>query len=207
VSPDDPRHGTTAGYSAGCRLGCCREARNYDERMRRKHRDVLGIRRSVPAIGTQRRIQALMVLGWTSRDIAGRCGWATPQAVTELLTARRFLQRDTASAVAAAYDELSMLPGPSRQNRRRCQRKGWAPPLAWDNIDDPDEVPTFGGSDDQVDPVVVDRLLDGRRVPSTRAEKLEAMRRWRASGRSEKSLCDTHGWKYGRYVTREAGAA
>lgn len=207
MSPDDPRHGTTAGYWTGCRERCCREARNADERLRRKHRDVFGINRSVPAIGTQRRIQALMVLGWTSRDIAERCGWATPQAVTELLTARRFIQRSTAALVAAAYDELSMRPGPSAQNRVRCRRKGWAPPLAWDNIDDPDEVPNFGGRDTDVDPVVVERLLSGRRIPSTQAEKVEAMRRWLAQGRSEKSLCDAHGWKYGRYVTREAGAA
>lgn len=59
MSPDDPRHGTTAGHAAGCRLTCCREARNSDERQRRKHREVLGIIRTVDKTGTVRRIQAL----------------------------------------------------------------------------------------------------------------------------------------------------
>lgn len=207
MSPDDPRHGTTAGHCAGCREDCCREARNYDERMRRKHRAVYGISRSVPAVGTQRRIRALMVLGWTSRDIAERCGWTTPQAVTELLTARRFLQRSTAALVAATYEQLSMRPGPSAQNRLRAERKGWPPPLAWDNIDDPDELPNLGGADGQIDAVVVARLLAHESVPSTRAEKVEAMRQWVASGRSQRSLCRIHGWQESRYTGREQGAA
>lgn len=138
MTPDDPRHGTTAGHYAGCREPCCLDARNADERRRRKHRQALGITRSVPAVGTQRRIHALMAIGWTSRHIATACGWTTPQAVTELLTNRKYVYRSTAKAIAAVYDDLSMRLGPSTQNRRRAAEKGWAPPLAWDNnIDDP----------------------------------------------------------------------
>jgi hypothetical protein len=141
VSDDDPRHGTTRGYAAGCRRACCREARNTDERTRRKRRQVLGIVRSVPASGTQRRIRALMAIGWTSADIATRAGWGTPQAVTELLAVRRTVFVATAATIAAIYDDLCMTPGPSEKNRRDAQRKGWPPPLAWDDIDDPDEAP------------------------------------------------------------------
>ena len=55
--------------------------------------------------------------------------------------------------------------------------------------------------------MTVERLLDGQRVPSTVAEKHEAMAQWLAAGRSERSLCALHGWKEGRYVTRQDGAA
>lgn len=138
---DDPRHGSTRGYAQGCRLDCCREAQNTYERNRRKRRNILGITRSIPALGTQRRIRALMALGWTSGDIANRCGWTTPQAVTVLLSGRRYVYRSTAEKIAAVYDQLSMTPGPSTRNWREAARKGWPPPLAWDNIDDPDERP------------------------------------------------------------------
>lgn len=60
---------------------------------------------------------------------------------------------------------------------------------------------------DDIDPVIVDRLLLLQRVPdSTRAEKCEAMRRWLASGGTEKALCDAHGWGSSRYVAREVAA-
>ena len=140
MSPEDPRHGTTAGHAAGCREACCREARNADERRRRKHSQVLGITRSTPALGTIRRIQALMAIGWTARDIAPRCGWGSAQAVTELL-ARTYVYTGTRNIIADVYDDLCMRPGPSAKNRRSAARKGWPPPLAWDDIDtDPQPV-------------------------------------------------------------------
>ena len=206
MSPDDPRHGTTAGHSAGCRLTCCREARNTDERNRRKRRQVLGIVRSIDNTGTVRRIQALWAIGWRSSDIARACGWSTPQAVTEIVATRHSTYISTAETVARAYEEMAMTPGPSAKNRRDAARKGWAPPLAWDDIDH-DEHPNLGGTDTDIDPVVVDRLLAGERVSSTAAEKTEAMRQWLSWGRSEASLCAIHGWKDGRYVTRQEGAA
>ena len=206
MSPDDPRHGTTAGHAAGCRETCCREVRNADERNRRKRRQVLGIVRSIDNTGTVRRIQALWAIGWTSADIASACGWASPQAVTEIVSTRSFTYIGTANLVAAAYDDLSMRVGPSAKNRRDAGRKGWAPPLAWDDIDN-DIAPKLGGRDNEIDPVVVDRLLQLKHVISTRAEKLEAMRRWLAMGRSQASLCDAHGWAQNRYVEREDGAA
>jgi hypothetical protein len=141
VSGDDVRHGTIAGFGAGCREDCCRLVRNAYERNRRKYRAVLGIERRVSSVGTQRRLRALMALGWTSATISARCGWTTPQAVTELLTSRKFVFLTTHQTIARVYDELSMTLGPSEKNRREARRKGWPPPLAWDNIDDHDETP------------------------------------------------------------------
>ena len=50
-----------------------------------------------------------------------------------------------ALAIHTAYDRLSMTrPEGTRADtaRRRARHLGWPPPLAWDDIDDPDETPT-----------------------------------------------------------------
>ena len=141
IAADDPRHGTTRGHAAGCRLPCCREARNADERRRRKYRDVLGIQRRIDGTGTRRRIQALWAIGWTSQHIADACGWETPQAITEIVNVREQIYATTAATIAHTYERMSMTPGPSAKNRRDAARKGWLPPLAWDDIDDIDETP------------------------------------------------------------------
>ena len=140
MAPDDERHGTTRGHAAGCREACCRAARNADESRRRKYREVLGIVRTVDATGTHRRIEALWAIGWTSADIAKAAGWASPQAVTELMKRECYVFTTSAQTIGIVYDRLSGKPGPSTTNRRRARAKGWAPPLAWDDIDN-DQTP------------------------------------------------------------------
>lgn len=211
MSPDDPRHGTNAGHLAHIfdrEAPCdpCREAHNLVRRnlWRKKYARRVD-RLYVDATGTVRRIRALQALGWRYRDIdeaAGRGGrnWA------HNLTTQARVHLDTAELVEAVYDRLSMTPGPSDRVRKHAQKMRWAPPLAWDDIDH-DEAPRLGGPSVDLDPVVVERLLAGERIRSTPAEKAEAMRRWTASGRSEKALCDIHGWRAGRYNTRREDAA
>lgn len=145
MTPDDPRHGTTRGWHAGCRDDCCRLARNRDAK-RSKIERAFGRTRTVPAIGTQRRIRALYRLGWTSLAIANAAGWSSPEAVSETLK-RTIVRTTTATRIAAVYDRISMRPGPSRATQRRAERAGWPPPLAWDDdtIDDPDSLPDLGG--------------------------------------------------------------
>jgi hypothetical protein len=206
----DPRHGTTRGHAAGCRLDCCREARNTDERRRRKQRQVLGIHRRVDATGTARRIHALMALGWPSREIALRCGWTTGEAVLEV-SRRTWVYNNTRATIARVYDELSMTPGPSASTRRRAALNGWLVPLMWDDIDrDPEPPETFYSGPD-IDPVVVMRLLEGHRIKANHAEREEAIKQWVADGGTKTELCNIHGWAPGRYQVGlrliEGGAA
>ena len=96
--------------------------------------------RHVPALGTQRRIKAMCAMGWTMEWIAGRLGVSVAMVsrtalVAEAVTAAR------AREIAALYNEVSVLSGPSEIVRRSAKRKRWAPPAAWDDIDDPDERP------------------------------------------------------------------
>lgn len=213
MSPEDPRHGTVAGHIAHQREGggycapCIAAKSRYDKgRVFAAHR---GVGYTVPALGARRRLQALQARGWSRQRIAEAAGWTSTGALNYLMRSDT-ITRNTHDRLAEVYERLAMQDPPDEMAARRARtwarRHGYVPPLAWDDIDR-DERPTFGGHDDDIDPVVVFRLLAGDHVPSTRAEKVEAMRRWRARGGSEKAFCDLHGWKTGRYVTREAGAA
>ena len=97
--------------------------------------------RYVSAIGTQRRIRALLRLGWSRAHIGEFLG-VKDRAVAEYLSAPT-VTRITADRVAAAYAELSMTPGPSPITRGKARAAGYPPPLAWDDesIDDPAAVP------------------------------------------------------------------
>lgn len=98
-------------------------------------------------VGTVRRVRALTALGWSSVEIAARSGVART-TVTRLrdMEDRSFIGRaDLRDRIAATFDEVCMETPPhtrwSSRMKRMAAQNGWAPPLAWDNIDDPDEQP------------------------------------------------------------------
>lgn len=145
---DDPRHGTNAGYDAGCRGSCCRRAAAEYERQRR-YDTILGRPpRTLDAQGTQRRIQALVAIGYTFREIAERLGVSHDRARGLATRPTQFVRRTTADDVAAVFEELCMKPAPegwhSSYAKTTARRNGWLPPLAWLDIDDPDERPDAG---------------------------------------------------------------
>lgn len=94
----------------------------------------------VDATGTRRRLQALVALGWTQTKLAASIGWTTAN-LNNLILSDDDVTRATADLVADLYERLSMRPGPSTRASAVARRRGWAPPLAWDNIDDPAEQP------------------------------------------------------------------
>jgi hypothetical protein len=152
-----------------------------------------------------------MALGWTSHRIATEAGLQHRNHVWRIIHGQKgkptsWIQRDTDKWVREVYERLCMtLPTDryAKRTRAHAARKGWAPPLAWDDIDDPAERPAGRYNErrhhDDIDPAVVDRLLAGKPTRSTRAERDEAMRRWKAMGRPERALCEALGWKDGRY--------
>lgn len=97
----------------------------------------------VPAIGTARRLQALVAIGYTGQYLGGRLG--CPKVTVWRITSRAAnVEVNTARAVSELFDELSMIPGPCDRARRRAKKYGWVPPLAFDDVDDPDEIPNPG---------------------------------------------------------------
>jgi hypothetical protein len=112
------------------------KARSVDETRRRRY---LGLGpRVVDATGTRRRLQALMRMGWTTAELAARGGWNTPEAV-QMIARRDMVNHANRDRVARLYDALAMIPGPSSLTAQRAARAGWAPPLAWDDIDNDPE--------------------------------------------------------------------
>ncbi|WP_143320100.1 hypothetical protein [Cellulomonas iranensis] len=135
----------------------------------------------VPAVGARRRIAALLALGWTHQHItaAMRTTGTHQRSALVLRQPGDQVEYATWAAIAAAYDDLSMTPGPSRVTARRAAALEYAPPLAWDDdtIDDPAATPNLGAPpadarhDDVVDDAVLDRVLSGIPTATTSAER------------------------------------
>lgn len=133
-------HGLPKTYThQGCRCASCVAAQTRSvKRWRVITRD--GSQPiTVPVVGTLRRLQALGCNGWTLVDIAR-------ESSTSVDTLKRIVYGEiercwpsTASAVALAYERLCMTQAPAGRyaTRRKtlARRNGWAPPLAWDDID------------------------------------------------------------------------
>ena len=190
MSPDDPRHGTQAGYQAHIRAGIptcqpCRNAKNRQNQLR------LANGGKVPAVGSRRRIQALHAIGYPRRHIQGEIGmsdsWGALWHVMEASTTH--VTRATEKKIRDVYDRLCMTPGPSSSARIRAQSRGWPPPLAWDDdIDDPAAEPQGlvwqSGRDENVARRIDEletALLAGHRLARILADtglERESLRRW-----------------------------
>ncbi|MDD7813655.1 hypothetical protein PP713_13885 [Mycobacterium sp. CSUR Q5927] len=98
----------------------------------------------VDATGTRRRLQALRVAGWSALELARQLG------CSESMVCKRnhqsIVRASTAAAVVELFNRLQLIPGPSERARRHAARKGWLPPLAFDDdtIDDPAAKPNLG---------------------------------------------------------------
>lgn len=216
MKPDDPRHGTNAGYIAHALTDrdYCQPCRDAHAEYRRQLWRKKYLRRtdslSVPALGTLRRVQALLALGHTHAEIATAAAGAVNISKNVGRHKDAEVHIDTAAAIARAYDQLCMvtLAGWRRDEcRRRAIELGYLPPLAWECIDDPDEQPDMRATTSRgIDDVAVLRVLAGDLVPTNKAERVEITRRWEAQGKSLLALERLTGWKSERYVTREAAA-
>lgn len=132
------RHDAAAYDYGDCRCPAGREAhRLYRKRLREGRQPPA----DVPAIGTARKLQALTALHHHREFLAEQLG-LSPRRVFQLTfneTGR--VHRTTAARVDALFERLSATPGTSRHARIVTERYGFVPPLAWDDIDDPDAKP------------------------------------------------------------------
>lgn len=118
----------------------CRKAHALYRHEQRRNRLIKGPV-MVPAFRAKRRIRALMRMGWTYDHIAevaypgSRAGSHT---IYHMVAAAKVIHPNTFAVISMAYDKLSAHRGPSQKTRNHALRKGWPPPLAWDDIDDPE---------------------------------------------------------------------
>ena len=84
-----------------------------------------------------------------------------------------------------------MTMGPCLRAARWAKSRGWAPPLAWDNIDDPTEQPNLGATVDlEMDDVAIARATHGDRVHLTKPERVAAVTRLKALGLTDDQVAD-----------------
>ncbi len=139
-----PKHGTRDAYRRGCRCADAREARRLYMKRRREGR--LQSNR-VPVLGSRRRLQSLMAQGHSLTSLSKIPG--LPSRATLMLIHRgeeSWVYRPTHDAIAAAFERLSMIVGPSTRARNIARAAGHHPPFAWTgiNIDNPRAAPDPG---------------------------------------------------------------
>jgi hypothetical protein len=138
----------------------------------------------VEVVGTRRRVQALSRIGWSQPEVCRRID-RHPTMLTTALSRGR-ITAATAFRVAEVYAELSPSEGPSEAARARAQRAGWAPPIAWEDvdIDDPQSRPNTTGYDEDA----VRALLRGEAVDCDRIDRCEAAARLAERGMSRQEI-------------------
>lgn len=184
LAPDDVRHGTWRGYARGCRDDDCGCRADHARRRNvvRSYTRKTGHGLTVDSLPARRKTQALQCLGWSMTAISLAMG-KSPNSLYEALRNDR-IRLSTHRAVDDVYRRLCMTVSDSPRAdrvRARARAAGWFPPLAWTNIDDPDEDPAAdaleAAGEDGYDWVVVARVLAGDKMPTTDGER-EAI--WRA---------------------------
>lgn len=179
VDPGDKRHGTNVGYNLGCRDDCCRHAHMVWMKKWRLY----GSDRMVSGQGFTRRVRALQAIGYTSRTLSAELGRS--KSFVDATVNQRHVRRETHDAMDAVYERLCMTPPVgwvADRARRRAAERGYASPLAWDDIDmdESPAAPTDDGSS-HVDEVKVQRVLDGTFQQCNRAERAQVIERWTGS--------------------------
>lgn len=161
---------------------------------------VVSRRAQVGALGTIRRLQALHAIGWSTAQLAARLN-RTPQDVRRTMT-RTQVTVGTRNAVALLYEELwdvrpdlsdATAAASARATRDQARRRGWLPPMAWDDIDRDRQAPRPSGSAQQVDEIAVERALarDGISLADlTPAEQAVVIRELTRRGKSLSDIAD-----------------
>lgn len=138
----------------------------------------------MPALGAQRRIQALIIQGWSRARLARELH-VEEKTLVALLDARRTRPK-VHEAVAGMFTRLWDAPPPQATEaaraecaaaRTEAQARGWMPPLAWDDIDT-DKAPALTVVEpEHIDPVAVELAMAGENVKLTPVERLTALHR------------------------------
>lgn len=187
VCPADHGHAVnhTCYNSHKCRCTPCRAHANARARRRRQLR-AYGRWQAVhvPAVGTQRRLQALVAIGWSQSKLAAHIGTSQANIWNFLFRGAPTVRRDTHERVARLYAELwNTAPehggwrslNAYNRSRNYAAARGWLPPAAWDDIDTDPEPPAVDRDPDYVDDAAVELAIAGHQVPLTAAERCAAV--------------------------------
>lgn len=176
------RHGTwAAAQKHRCTCPDAVEAlRLYTKRRRQGRAQPL----RVDSLGSTRRLRALMTIGHTQQRIASELGWSKFKVNAIVIGRHQLIGVTKAREIAAVFERLSGVPGDSQRVRAWAARRGWLAPLAWEDIDNPEEIPDLPSGNDGIDEVAVARACRKgvSSVSLTEQERDEVKRRLLASG-------------------------
>lgn len=210
--PKGAHAGVISGYDPNCMCPDCRRARKRYDTQRERDR-AAGITYTVDPAATRRKLEALACLGWSASELGRRMDPPRgQQTMSKLFRTTSYILRRTAERVDALYRELEMTFSDeyhAPRNISQARRKGYLPPLAWEDIDAgilAEEDESTANWHDTIDPVAVERAVQYRdfSLHFTRAEREEIVRRWLADGRTQYSLEALTGWRLTRYTPRRA---
>jgi hypothetical protein len=109
-----------------------------------------------------------MAIGWRQQDIAAAGGWTDKTLIRDILK-RDCVHTTTALRIDEVFRKLCMTRGPSSNSREYAARKGWASPLAWNDIDS--DIAPVGmltqheAKPREADDLIVRAVIDGARNP------------------------------------------
>lgn len=130
----------------------------------------------IPAVGSIRRMQALVAAGYTVQFLAGRLtGWDTD--VHRLINEeQKLITSARARRIAELFSELQLQPGDSDRARQYGAARRWVLPMEWDEetIDDPTAEPVRAAWTPE----------------SARAERREQVAELTARGHSTEEIAD-----------------
>lgn len=97
----------------------------------------------LPALGTMRRLRALIAIGYQKKELADALGMSLANLSRILTGERSYVSPETEVKVKELFDVWQMHPKNNRRSILKAERRGWAPPFAWDeeSIDDPKSRP------------------------------------------------------------------
>lgn len=144
--------------------------------------DTLAGKTLVSAIGVQRRLQALVAVGWSQNKLAELLGMTRSNFGTFMN--EKQITAANARRALTLYARLENTAPPEDEHRdkiaasrarRHAARRGWFPAIAWDDdtIDDPAAHPNMTGYDE----AKVQALLAGQETEYDDAELVEVVRR------------------------------
>ena len=112
------------------------------------HSGIIDNRTRIPAVGTARRIQAMVAMGYGMADLGAQVDLSRA-AISKIAHGhQRLVQVDTARKIDKLFRHLALTPAPNGSSKLRAldiaRKFGWvALPLDWDEdmIDDPEAQP------------------------------------------------------------------
>lgn len=151
----------------------------------------------VSAVGSQRRVQALVARGWSFTLIAQMLDEALGNFVTSIRTPHITARRHR--SIVAVYERVWNVEPPMDTPTQRATRSRalnyaaahrWLPPMAWDDIDTDPEPPVAEADTNDVDDAAVVLALAGDAVRLSTPERRECVRRLTESGWSSSAIAD-----------------